>query len=278
MGCGGTTQIGTPADAERAEQDKMIQVNLARINRKLIVMSGKGGVGKSTFSSCMALLLSKKGFKVGLLDIDLHGPSIPQLLNIKGGLDTSEEGKVRPYQVSKSLKVVSVGMLLGDKDAAVIWRGPLKISAIRQFISDIEWGDLDYLVVDSPPGTGDEPLTIVQTIPDAEALIVTTPQEVSVADVRKSVNFCKQVSIKVLGVVENMSGYTCPHCGEEMPIFGRGGAALMAEAMELDLLGSIPIDSRIVKRGDHGELDKLLDTPALEVNNAYNSILNKIIE
>jgi Mrp family chromosome partitioning ATPase len=277
MGCGGTTQIGTPADAERAEQDKMIQVNLARINRKLIVMSGKGGVGKSTFSSCMALLLSKKGFKVGLLDIDLHGPSIPQLLNIKGGLDTSEEGKVRPYQVSKSLKVVSVGMLLGDKDAAVIWRGPLKISAIRQFISDIEWGDLDYLVVDSPPGTGDEPLTIVQTIPDAEALIVTTPQEVSVADVRKSVNFCKQVSIKVFGVVENMSGYTCPHCGEEMPIFGRGGAALMAEAMELDLLGSIPIDSRIVKRGDHGELDKLLDTPALEVNNAYNSIINKII-
>jgi Mrp family chromosome partitioning ATPase len=167
-------------------------------------------------------------------------------------------------------------MLLGDKDTAVIWRGPLKISAIRQFISDIEWGDLDYLVVDSPPGTGDEPLTVAQTISDAEALIVTTPQEVSLADVRKSINFCRQVDMKILGVVENMSGFVCPHCGEKVSIFGSGGATRMASQMEVPLLGQIPLDALMVEMGDKGSLDSLIAQSELEINKAYGRIVNRI--
>ena len=249
------TAAATPGDLERAEQDKMIKDNLGRIGRKIMVMSGKGGVGKSTVAAYLALLLSKKEKKVGLLDVDLHGPSIPHLMNIKGGLGMAQEGVVRPYRFSDNLSVVSLEMVLGDKDTAVIWRGPLKISAIRQFISDIDWGDLDYLIVDSPPGTGDEPLTVAQTIPDAEALIITTPQEISLADVRKSINFCKQVNMNITGVVENMSGFVCPHCGKKISIFGSGGGKVMARQMDVPFLGEIPLDSQMVEMGDKGKLD-----------------------
>ncbi|MBU0989757.1 MAG: Mrp/NBP35 family ATP-binding protein, partial [Proteobacteria bacterium] len=215
--------------------------------------------------------------KVGLLDVDLHGPTVGRLMNVQGGFDLSEEGVVRPYRFSDNLSIVSLDMLLGDnKDTAVIWRGPMKISAIRQFISDIEWGALDYLVVDSPPGTGDEPLTVAQIIPDAEALIVTTPQEISLADVRKSINFCRQVKLKILGVVENMSGLLCPHCGKEVPIFGSGGGERMAAQMGVPLLGRIPIDAEMVDSGDRGDLKGLVDKPDLEINAAYKRILEGI--
>ncbi|MBC8419893.1 MAG: Mrp/NBP35 family ATP-binding protein [Desulfobacterales bacterium] len=267
----------TPGDFERAQQDKMIEANLARVGKKILVMSGKGGVGKSTVASYLALLLSMNGSKVGLLDVDLHGPTVGRLMNVQGGFDLSEEGVVRPYRFSDNLSIVSLDMLLGDnKDTAVIWRGPMKISAIRQFISDIEWGALDYLVVDSPPGTGDEPLTVAQTIPDAEALIVTTPQEISLADVRKSINFCRQVKLKILGVVENMSGLLCPHCGKEVPIFGSGGGERMAAQMGVPLLGRIPIDAEMVDSGDRGDLKGLVDKPDLEINAAYKKILEGI--
>ena len=267
----------TPGDFERAQQDKMIEANLARVGKKILVMSGKGGVGKSTVASYLALLLSMNGSKVGLLDVDLHGPTVGRLMNVQGGFDTAEEGVVRPYRFSDNLSIVSLDMLLGDnKDTAVIWRGPMKISAIRQFISDIEWGALDYLVVDSPPGTGDEPLTVAQTIPDAEALIVTTPQEISLADVRKSINFCRQVKLKILGVVENMSGLLCPHCGKEVPIFGSGGGERMAAQMGVPLLGRIPIDAEMVDSGDRGDLKGLVDKPDLEINAAYKRILEGI--
>ncbi|MBU0736072.1 MAG: Mrp/NBP35 family ATP-binding protein [Proteobacteria bacterium] len=267
----------TPGDFERAQQDKMIEANLARVGKKILVMSGKGGVGKSTVASYLALLLSMNGSKVGLLDVDLHGPTVGRLMNVQGGFDLSEEGVVRPYRFSDNLSIVSLDMLLGDnKDTAVIWRGPMKISAIRQFISDIEWGALDYLVVDSPPGTGDEPLTVAQTIPDAEALIVTTPQEISLADVRKSINFCRQVKLKILGVVENMSGLLCPHCGKEVPIFGSGGGERMAAQMGVPLLGRIPIDAEMVDSGDRGDLKGLVDKPDLEINAAYKRILEGI--
>ena len=226
-GCGHAGAM-TPGDMEREQQDSVIKEKLSNIRRKILVMSGKGGVGKSTVAAYTALLLSHKGYKVGLLDVDLHGPSIPHLLNIQGGLEVAEDGVVKPFQHSKTLQVVSMEMVLGDKDTAVIWRGPLKISAIKQFISDIEWGDMDYLIIDSPPGTGDEPLTVAQTIPDAEALIVTTPQEVSLADVRKSINFCRQVNMKIIGLVENMSDFCCPHCSKKITIFGDGGGAKIA--------------------------------------------------
>lgn len=266
----------TPGDFERAQQDKMIEANLGRVGRKILVMSGKGGVGKSTVASYLALLLSRNGSRVGLLDVDLHGPTVARLMNVQGGFDMSEEGVVRPYRFSDNLRIVSLEMILGDKDTAVIWRGPMKISAIRQFISDIEWGDLDYLVVDSPPGTGDEPLTVAQTIPDAEAIIVTTPQEISLADVRKSINFCRQVNMKILGVVENMSGLICPRCGETVPLFGTGGGELMAAQMGVPFLGRIPIDGEMVVSGDRGDLKTLMGRSDLEINAAYERIVEKI--
>jgi ATP-binding protein involved in chromosome partitioning len=256
----------------------MITDNLARIKRKILVMSGKGGVGKSTVAAYLALLLSAKGNTVGLMDVDLHGPSIPHLLDIRGGLDMRElERVVRPFAFSENLRVVSLEMLLGDRDTAVIWRGPLKISAIRQFVSDIEWGDLDFLIADSPPGTGDEPLTVAQTIPDADALIVTTPQEISLADVRKSINFCRQVNVKILGLVENMSGLVCPHCGEKIDLFGSGGGEKTAREMGIPFLGAIPADPRMVELGDQGELNRLTEQPDLEINRAYEQVVTKIL-
>ena len=279
MGECGTGSCSTPGDMERAEQEKMIASNLGRIKRKILVMSGKGGVGKSTVAAYLAILLSSKGYKVGLLDVDLHGPSIPHLLDVKGGLDMREaEGIVRPFAFSENLGVVSLEMVLGDRDTAVIWRGPMKISAIRQFISDIEWGELDYLIADSPPGTGDEPLTVAQTIPDAEALIVTTPQEVSLADVRKSINFCKQVNLKVLGLVENMSGFFCPHCGERIALFGQGGGKKTATQTGVPFLGEIPADPRLVDLADQGNLDSLREEKDLEINKAYEEVLEKVMD
>ena len=272
-----STSCATPGDMERAQQDRMIENNLGRIKRKILVMSGKGGVGKSTIAAYLALRLNVKGKRVGLLDVDLHGPSIPRLLNVKGGFDAPEEGGVRPYRHSENLGIVSLEMVLEDKDAAVIWRGPLKISAIRQFISDIDWGDLDYLIVDAPPGTGDEPLTVAQTIPDAEALIVTTPQEISLADVRKSINFCRQVEMKILGLVENMSRFVCPHCGKSTPIFGSGGGTQMAAQMDIPLIAEIPIDPQMVALGDNGRLDILLENPDIPINKAYDQIVNRIL-
>ena len=276
---GGNSGCGsTPGDMERTEQDKMIEDCLGKIGRKIVVMSGKGGVGKSSVAAYVALLLSRKVYKVGLLDVDLHGPSIPRLLNVQGTLDMPDQKTIRPYKSSDNLGIVSMEMLIGDKDAAVIWRGPIKISAIRQFISDIEWGELDFLIVDAPPGTGDEPLTVAQTIPTAEALILTTPQEISLADVRKSINFCHQVDMKILGVVENMSGFVCPDCGKKIDIFGSGGGASMSEQMKVPFLGEIPIEPEMVKMGDAGRLPDLADKPDLEINKSYEQILKKIIE
>ncbi|MBW2103166.1 MAG: Mrp/NBP35 family ATP-binding protein [Deltaproteobacteria bacterium] len=258
----------------------MIRSNLSRISRKILVMSGKGGVGKSSVAAYLALLLSRRGKRVGLLDVDLHGPSIPRLLGLAGGLEMPEKGVVRPHRFSESLVVVSLEMVLGDKDVAVIWRGPLKISAIRQFISDIEWGDLDldFLIVDSPPGTGDEPLTVAQNIPDAEALVVTTPQEISLADVRKSIDFCRQVGMKMLGVVENMSGLVCPHCGETVSLFGKGGGGRMASRMDLPFLGEIPMEPAMVRLGDEGRLESLPEQEDLEVNRAFDRVLDGILQ
>ncbi len=281
-GCGSQGNQGscgtTPGDFERNQQDKMIEANLARVGRKIVVMSGKGGVGKSSVASYLAVLLSGKGKKVGLLDVDLHGPSVARLLNVQGGFEMGEEGVVRPYKVSENLSVVSLEMILGDKDSAVIWRGPMKISAIRQFISDIEWGDLDYLIVDSPPGTGDEPLTVIQTIPDAEALIVTTPQEISLADVRKSINFCRQVNMKILGIVENMSGLICPHCAKKIELFGAGGGVSMAKKAQVPLLGQIPMDPQMVEYGDRGDLAGLKEKEDLEINKAFEKIVEVIVK
>jgi len=246
-------------EQERWLQDAEIRERLGHIKNKLLVMSGKGGVGKSSIAACLSVSLSAKGFRIGLMDVDLHGPSIPRLLGVKGTLRASpRNGKALPIQILPKLSVISIESLMGEnKDAATIWRGPLKIGVIRQFIADIDWPDLDYLIIDSPPGTGDEPLTVAQTIPDAKAIIVTTPQEISLADVRKSINFCREVHMQILGLVENMSGLVCPKCGGRIDLFKRDGGLLTARKENLVLLASLPIEPEVVDRGDAGDLAKM---------------------
>ena len=223
------TQImGSPDEASRGQaagpdKDQEVQDSLKRIKHKLVIMSGKGGVGKTSTSVNLAIALARLGHKVGLMDVDLHGPDVPRVLGLTAMLGLSSNQKLDPLHFNDHLKVVSIESLMASKDDAVIWRGPMKYSAIRQFISDVDWGDLDFLLIDSPPGTGDEPLTVAQTIPDAKAVIVTTPQEVSLADVRKSISFCHTLKMDIFGLVENMSGFVCPHCGEKVEIFGTGG-------------------------------------------------------
>ncbi|HQL50392.1 MAG TPA: Mrp/NBP35 family ATP-binding protein [Kiritimatiellia bacterium] len=246
-------QQAAPQHAAPAQDDAKLKARLNRIRRKVIVMSGKGGVGKSTVAVNLAMSAMLAGQRVGLLDVDLHGPSVPTMLGLVGyRLEGGEDGML-PVEVG-GLKVLSVGFLLQNNDDPVIWRGPMKMGVIRQFIEDVEWGDLDLLVIDVPPGTGDEPLSVCQLIPELEgAVIVTTPQKVAAADVRKSINFCKEVGVKVLGVIENMSGFACPKCGEVTPILRANGGRVMANEMGVPFLGSIPIDPLIAESGDEGK-------------------------
>jgi len=213
------------------------------------------------------------------MDVDLHGPSIPRMLGLSGSIGAgSQSGKARPVQYLPNMEVISIETLMGDdKDVATIWRGPLKIGVIRQFISDLEWGDLDFLVIDSPPGTGDEPLTIAQTIPDAKALIVTTPQEVSLADVRKSIHFCHQVKMDILGLVENMSGLTCPHCGKMIELFKSKGGMLTAKKEGLRFLASLPIEPAVVQGGDAGRMD-ILDQEDRPYSQAFKVMVDNVEE
>jgi ATP-binding protein involved in chromosome partitioning len=243
------------AQAAIAVQDLAIKSSLGKIKKKILVMSGKGGVGKSTVAANLALGLANRGYKVGLMDVDLHGPDISRILGLSAKLRdrTVEKGEpVPPMQYNDNLKVVSLEYMMENRDDAIIWRGPLKIQAIRQFIADMDWGELDYLVIDAPPGTGDEPLSVAQTIKDVYALIVTTPQEVALADVRKSINFCKQVKIKIAGIIENMSGLICPHCQKMIDLFKTGGGKKTALEFTLPFLGRVPLDPRVVTGGDDG--------------------------
>ncbi len=236
----------------QAEQDASVQSSLQKIKKKFVVLSGKGGVGKTSTSVNLAMALAKKKFQVGIMDVDLHGPDVPRMLGLKGMLGLSKTNKLDPMRYSENLKAISIESLIASKDDAVIWRGPLKYSAIRQFIGEVEWGDLDFLIIDSPPGTGDEPLTVAQTISDARAIIVTTPQEVALADVRKSINFCRTLKMEIFGLIENMSGFTCPHCNKMVELFGTGGGEKTARDTGIQFLGRIPFDPNFVSCGDNG--------------------------
>ncbi len=240
--------------AQMAQQDTAITRSLGKIKNKILVMSGKGGVGKSTVSVNLALALAAKGHKVGLMDVDLHGPDVIRMLNLKGNLEApaNPNDLVAPLKYNDNLKVVSLEYMMKDRDEAIIWRGPLKIQAIRQFVADMDWGELDYLIVDAPPGTGDEPLSVAQTIPLVKAIVVTTPQKVALADVRKSLNFCKTVEMEVIGIVENMSGFVCPECNATVDIFKTGGGEELAREFDLPFLGAVPMDPKIVIAGDDG--------------------------
>jgi len=247
-----TTQKGIADKVPKPDPDELAKQSLTKIKNKFMIMSGKGGVGKTSVSVNIAIALANKGFKVGLMDVDIHGPDIPRMLGFSGMLDVGDNKKIKPMSFSKNLAAVSMESLLQDKDDAIIWRGPVKHGVIRQFIGDVEWGNLDFLIIDSPPGTGDEPLTVAQLIKDAQAIIVTTPQEVALADVRKSINFCKTVKMKIFGLVENMSRYDCLHCGKPVDIFGSGGGEKTASSSGIEFLGKIPFDPNMVKCGDTG--------------------------
>jgi Mrp family chromosome partitioning ATPase len=253
------------------QQEASVRGSLSKIKNKFIVMSGKGGVGKTSTAVNLSLALSKKGFKVGIMDVDLHGPDVPRMLGLKGLLGVSKNQKLEPASYSENLKAVSIESLTPSKDDAIIWRGPIKYSAIQQFIGDVDWGDLDFLIIDSPPGTGDEPLTVAQTIRDAKAIIVTTPQEVALADVRKSISFCRTVHMEIFGVIENMSGFTCPHCNQTIDLFGSGGGEATARNMGLNFLGRIPFDPKVVLCGDSGTCYSEGNTDS-EVTKAFDAI------
>jgi ATP-binding protein involved in chromosome partitioning len=249
--------------------------NLEGIKHRLVVMSGKGGVGKSTVASNLAIALSLKGYEVGLLDVDIHGPSIPKMLGLGGRKITGEDDGLLPVFAMPNLIVMSIGFLLREDDAPVIWRGPLKMGAIRQFLEEVKWGDLDYLIVDLPPGTGDEPLSIAQLMPQSDVIIVTTPQDVALLSVRKSINFAKTLKMKIVGIVENMSGLACPHCGKKINLFKTGGGEKAALDFSIPFLGQIPIDPKVVEEGDKG-IPFILSQDDSTVVKAFNQIVEKI--
>ncbi len=265
-------------EKEKVKQDRRLKEHMSHIRYKIIVISGKGGVGKTTVAVNLAYGLAVKGNKVGILDVDIHGPNIAKMLGIEREKLSGSKLGIEPVKVTSGLKAVSLALLLENEEQPVIWRGPLKMMTIKQFLADVNWGELDYLIIDSPPGTGDEPLSVCQLIPDISgALIVTTPQEVAILDSRKAVNFAKQVKVPVLGIIENMSGFVCPHCKKEIDLFGKGGGEKSASNLDVPFLGRIPIEPEIVKSGDSGKplLSIKEDSPAAMV---MGSIVNKLEE
>lgn len=231
------------------ERKKKINERLSGIKNKIVVMSGKGGVGKSTVSVNLAYGLYLRDYKVGILDADLHGPNVPLMLGKEG---VKLPALSTPLKIAENLSISSLSFFVPDNDP-IIWRGPQKMGAIMEMLEGIEWGEIDFLVVDLPPGTGDETLSIAQNIgPDAKAVVVTTPQDVSLLDSRRTVKFSRLLNLKLLGIVENMSGFICPDCGKEVNIFKKGGAEKMAEETKSNFLGSIPMDASIVEAGDTG--------------------------
>jgi len=251
---GGTRDPGCAhAAGDPRRQRDQLEVRMSRIRHKLLVLSGKGGVGKSTVAVNLATALAGAGRRVGLLDVDLHGPSVPGLLGLDYAPRAGRDDSVAPARVSENLWAMSIQFFLPEEDAAVIWRGPRKYSAIREMLAGVDWGDLDCLVVDAPPGTGDEALALAELLGSGVgAVIVSTPQRVAVSDVRKALGFCKALDLPVLGVIENMSGFICPHCGETTDIFLSGGAATMAADAGVPFLGRIPIDPAVVLAGERG--------------------------
>jgi ATP-binding protein involved in chromosome partitioning len=235
------------------EQEEAVKARMEKVKHKIMVMSGKGGVGKTTVAANLAFALGMRGLDVGLMDADIHGPDIPKILGIEDKRPEVSENKMLPISVTPRLKAMSIGFLLPDRDSAIIWRGPMKMNAIRQFLSDVDWGELDYMVVDLPPGTGDEPLSVAQLIKNIDgAIVVTTPQDLALLDSRKAVNFSGVLKVPVIGIIENMSGFVCPYCGKEINIFKYGGGERSARELGVPFLGRVPFDPKMVEAADSG--------------------------
>jgi len=261
----------------KQEQEKEIEEALKKIKNRLLVFSGKGGVGKSTVAANLGLAFAEKGKKVGLIDVDIHGPNLAKMLGVEGKrLSASGEKKIEPVQITDNLSLVSMAFLLESPDLPVIWRGPLKMKVIQQFLGDVDWGELDWLIIDSPPGTGDEPLSVAQLIPATGAIVVTTPQEVSLLDSRKAINFARKLNLDIIGIIENMSGLICPHCGEKIELFKEGGGEKTAKEMGVPFLGKVPIEPSIVDSGDSGK-PFVLNNPESEAAKAFMKIVDKIL-
>ncbi|MFP4213585.1 MAG: iron-sulfur cluster carrier protein MrpORP [Desulfohalobiaceae bacterium] len=261
-------------NTQEKEQDLKLQQSMGRIKHKLVILSGKGGVGKSSVAANLAVGLALSGYKVGLMDVDVHGPSIPRLLSLGEAKIQAAEQKLMPVQWNANLSVISLGFFLPSKEDAVIWRGPIKMSLIRQFLQDVDWGDLDYLLIDCPPGTGDEPISVLQLLDgQASAIVVTSPQVLAIDDVRRSIQFCHHTGNPVMGIVENMSGFVCPYCRQEVDIFNSGGGEALAREMNVPFLGRIPLDPGMVNAADQGlpYLQSHVDDPAAQA-------LEKILE
>ncbi|MEO0182024.1 MAG: Mrp/NBP35 family ATP-binding protein [candidate division WOR-3 bacterium] len=234
--------------------DILLEKNMTQITAKILVLSNKGGVGKSFVAVNLAAGLGKLGAKVGILDADIHGPSVAKMLGFEGRPPMMDEDGILPFTVNSNLVAFSMASLLQNADTPVIWRGPLKMSVLKQFLAEINWGKLDYLIVDSPPGTGDEPLSVIQLIRNLTgAIIVTTPQDIALLDSRKCVHFLHQLSTPILGILENMSGFVCPHCSKEIDIFKAGGGEKAARELGIPFLGRIPLDPHIVESTDIGK-------------------------
>lgn len=240
-------------EEKEAHDQKMLDERMSSIKYKFMVISGKGGVGKSSVATNLAVTLAKEGYRVGLMDADIHGPNIPKMLGIEDAKPYASGEGLLPITAVHGLKAISIALFLGSRDDAVIWRGPLKHSLIRQFLGEVHWGNLDYLLIDLPPGTGDEALSVAHLLKKVDgALVVTTPQDVALLDSRKAVTFARQLKIPTIGIVENMSGFKCPHCHQTIDLFKKGGGEKTAREMLIPFLGGIPIDPEMVSCGDRG--------------------------
>lgn len=245
------------------------------VKNVVLVMSGKGGVGKSTVAANLALAISRMGYRVGLLDADMYGPSVPTMFGITGK-PMSDGSRIRPLE-RFGIKLMSIGFLLDDPKSAIVWRGPMLHGALVQFLKDVDWGDLDFLLLDLPPGTGDIALTLSQKVRASGAVMVTTPQEVALADVYKSVSMCQKVGIPITGVVENESYFVCDGCEKRHEIFGSGGGQKIAEAADAPLLGQLPLDPSVRKWGDAGT-PVVQAAPGSEIAKAFVSVAERLIE
>jgi Mrp family chromosome partitioning ATPase len=259
-------------------KNEEIARNMSGVKNKFMVFSGKGGVGKTTISVNLAYSIMLKGYKVGLLDIDIHGPNVIKITGLEKEKLIIRGNKIEPIVAFENMKVVSTASILDSEDIPVIWRGPLKMKLISQFLRDVNWGKIDYMIIDSPPGTGDEPLSLTQLMPGLNGgIVVTTPQNIATLDARKSIKFAQQLKIPYIGVIENMSEFICPYCGRRVDIFKTGGGQKIALEMDVEFLGRIPYDNEVMSLSDEGKI--YLDvyksgTPASE---AFNNISDKII-
>jgi Mrp family chromosome partitioning ATPase len=262
------------------ERMESIRKNMEKIKYKIVIISGKGGVGKTTVAVNLAMSLASIGLRVGLLDVDITGPNVNKMLGIKPDMRPRvdpEAKKFYPVNGPLNVKVMSMAFLTQDNDTPVIWRGPMKMSAVRQFLGDAIWGDLDYLICDLPPGTSDETLDILQLIPDENVIVVSTPQEVALMDARKTISMAQTMQRRVIGIIENMSGFKCPHCNNYIDLYPPGGAEKASRDFGIMLLGKIPFEVEISQQGDRG-LPFILKNPESESNKAFKSIIKKIRE